>query len=249
MSAQASIAAVSHARHGGLTIGTGVDLAAAAALGHVPLGLGEIPLAGCDYPLVLIKDGATGAFRLVALLGYAADRNLYVIGENWAATYLPLNVLRLPFCLGTPNGDAVELCIDEASSLLGRAPGAALFEADGTETPFLAGRRALIEQMRADAEATAQFVSAIAAERLITPMTLTLHYADQHQQDIQGAYTIDPLALETLADAAVLRLHRSGHLAAIHAMIHSLGQLNRLDQLHNARGERPIMRSAFQLHL
>jgi hypothetical protein len=249
MSAAATIAAVSPARHGQLTIGAGIDLAAAAGLGHVPLGLGEVALAGCDYPVVLIKDGTTGAFRLVALLGYAADRNLYVLGESWAATYLPLNVLRLPFCLGTPSGDVVELCIDEASHLVGRTPGAALFEADGTETQFLAGRRVLLDKMRADAEAAAQFVSAIAAERLITPMTLSLHYADQHQQDIQGAYTIDPLALETLADAAVLRLHRSGHLAAIHGMIHSLGQLNRLDQLNNARGERQIARSAFQLHL
>lgn len=245
----ASIAAVSPARHGQTTIGPGTDLAAAAVLGHVPLGLGEVPLAACDYPIVLIKDGATGAFRLVALLGFEAARNLYVIGESWAATYLPQNILRLPFCLGAPGGGAVELCIDEASSLFGRAPGAALFEADGSETAFLAGRRALLSKMLADAEAADRFVSAIAAERLITPMTLTLHFADQHQQDIAGAYTIDPLALETLADASVLKLHRSGHLAPIHAMIQSLGQINRLEQLHNARGERRITRSAVQLHL
>ena len=125
MSGEATIAAVNHARHREVTIGSGTDLAAAAGLGHVPLGLSEVPLALCDYPVVLIKDGATGAFRLVALLGFAADRNLYVIGESWAATYLPLNVLRLPFCLGTPGGEAVELCLDEASSLVRRAPGAA----------------------------------------------------------------------------------------------------------------------------
>lgn len=249
MSVEASISAVSRERHADLTVGTGTDLAAAAALGHVPLGLGEVPLAVCDYPLVLIKDDATGAFRLVALLGFEAGRNLYLLGEHWAATYLPLNVLRLPFCLGTPNGNSVELCIDEASSLIGHTPGAALFEADGSETAFLAGRRALLQRMLADAEATAHFVSAIAAQRLITPMTLTLHYADQRRQDIQGAYTIDPLALETLADSALLRLHRSGHLFTVHAMTHSLGQLARLEQLHNARGERQITRSAFQLHL
>jgi SapC len=249
MSGEATIAAVRRERHGGLTVGLGTDLAAAAGLGHVPLGFSEIPLAICDYPVVLIKDGATGAFRLVALLGFAADRNLFVLGESWAATYLPQNVLRLPFCLGSPNGGEPEVCIDEASSLVGRAPGAALFAADGSETPFLSGRRALLQRMLADAEAAARFVSTIAAERLATPMTITLHFADQHQQDIQGAYTIDPLALETLADAAVLRLHRSGHLAAIHAMMHSLGQLNRLEQLHNARGERMITQSAVQLHL
>lgn len=245
----ASIAAVSPARHGQVTIGTGTDLAAAAGLGHVPLGLGEVPLAACDYPIVLIKDGTTGAFRLVALLGFEAARNLYVIGESWAATYLPQNILRLPFCLGASDGGGVELCIDEASGLFGRAPGAALFAPDGSETAFLAGRRALLSKMLDDAEAADRFVSAIAAERLITPMTLTLHFADQHQQDIAGAYTIDPLALEALADAAVLKLHRSGYLAPIHAMIQSLGQINRLEQLHNARGERQITRSAVQLHL
>ncbi len=245
----ATLAAVRRERHAGLTVGHGTDLTAAAALGHVPLGFGEIPLALCDYPIVLIKDGATGAFRLVALLGFAANRNLFVLGENWAATYLPLNVLRLPFYLGAPDGGEPDLCIDEASSLIGRTPGSALFDGTGAETPFLTGRRALLQTMRADAEKTAQFVSAIAAARLVTPMTITLHHADQHQQDIEGAYTIDPLALETLDDAALLQLHRAGYLGAIHAMMHSLGQFTRLEQLHNAHGERPIARSAVQLHL
>ncbi|WP_298167029.1 SapC family protein [Novosphingobium sp.] len=249
MSGQASLAAVRPERHGQLTIGTGTDLAAAAGLGHVPLGISEIPLAVCDYPVVLIKDGTTGGFRLVALLGFEANRNLFVIGENWAATYLPLNVLRLPFYLGAADGGALAVCLDEASSLIGRAPGHALFDADGTETGFLTSRRKLLDDMLADAKATARFVSAITAARLITPMTITLHHADQHQQDIAGAYTIDPLALETLDGAALLALHRDGHLGAIYALMHSLGQLGRLEQLHNARGERLITRSAVQLHL
>lgn len=249
MSAAATLAAVRAERHGGLTVGHGADLTAAAGLGHVPLGFSEIPLALCDYPMVLIKDGATGAFRLVALLGFAPGRNLFVLGDTWAATYLPLNVLRLPFYLGAPDGGEPELCIDEASSLIGAAPGHALFDAGGAETPFLAGRRALLQTMRADAEKTARFISAIAAARLIVPMTLTLHHANQHQQDIEGAYTIDPLALETLDGEMLQMLHREGYLGAVHAVMHSLGQLTRLEQLHNAHGERPITRSTFQLHL
>lgn len=245
----ATLAAVRRERHASLTIGHGTDLEAAASLGHVPLGFSEIPLALCDYPIVLIKDGATGQFRLVALLGFAANRNLYVLGGNWAATYLPLNILRLPFYLGAPEGGEPELCIDEASSLIGAAPGHALFDASGAETPFLTGRRQLLQTMRAEAEKTAQFISAITAARLVTPMTITLHHTDQHQQDIEGAYTIDPLALETLDDTALLTLHRDGHLGAIHAVMHSLGQLTRLEQLQNAQGERPISRSAVQLHL
>lgn len=249
MSHAATLAAVRRERHAALTVGQGTDLAAAAMLGHVPLGFSEIALAVCDYPVVLIKDSATGQFRLVALLGFAADRNLFVIGESWAATYLPLNVLRLPFCLGAPDGGDPELCIDEGSSLIGRSPGTALFDGSGGETPFLAGRRALLQSMLADAGTCAEFVGAVVAARLVTPMTITLHFADQHQQEIQGAYTIDPLALETLDDAALLKLHRAGHLGAIHAVMHSLGQLARLEQLHNAHGERPIARSAVQLHL
>jgi hypothetical protein len=245
----ASIAAVSPARHGKVTIGSGCDFAAASALGHVPIGLNEVPLAVCDFPLVLIKDGAMGGFRLVVLLGFEADRNLFVIGEQWAATYMPLNILRMPFCLGAPDGDGVELCIDESSRLLGRAPGAALFDASGTETAFLAGRRALLQQMLADSERAAKFVGAIAAERLIRPMTLTLQFADHHQQDIKGAYTIDPLTLETLPGETLQRLHRQGHLAPIYAFIHSLGQLSRLKQLHNMCDARQITASAVQLHL
>ncbi|GEO01605.1 SapC family protein [Novosphingobium sediminis] len=249
MSGAETLAAVRRERHGSVTIGHGTDLAAAAMLGHVPLGFSEIPLAVCDYPIVFIKDGATGAFRLVALLGFAANRNLFVIGGSWAATYLPLNVLRLPFYLGAPDGGELELCIDEGSSLIGGTPGNALFEASGSETAFLAGRRTLLNTMLADAEKTARFVSTVTAARLVTPMTITLHHADQRQQDIAGAYTIDPLALESLDGETLQKLHRDGHLGAIYAVMHSLGQLTRLEQLHNAHGEHPIARSAVQLHL
>ncbi|MFX8418129.1 SapC family protein, partial [Acinetobacter baumannii] len=79
--------------------------------------------------------------------------------------------------------------------------------------------RALLVRMADDMEAATRFVVTLAAERLVTRITITLHFADQHQQDITGAYTIDPLALDALDDAAVLRLHRSGLLAPIHAMI------------------------------
>lgn len=244
-----SIVPVSRARHGRMAVAGGPDLAAAATLGHVPIGLGEVPLALCDYPLVLLKDGGTGGFRLVALLGFEADRNLFVIGGNWAATYLPLNILRLPFCLAHSDEGALELCVDEASGLIGGAEGSPLFEADGAETQFLANRRALVRQMLADAEATAAFVGAIAAERILTPMTITLHFVDKRQQAIEGAYTIDPLALESLPPEALVRLHAQGHLAPIHAMMHSLGQINRLEQLHNAQSEHRLSASTVQLRL
>ncbi len=215
----------------------------------MPIGLGEVPLASCDYPIVLIKDGATGGFRLVALLGFDAGCNLFVMGENWLATYLPHNVLRLPFCLGTPDSETVVVCIDETSALLNEQRGTALFDADGGETAFLTGRRALLDRMRRDAEAATGFVSAIVAARIVRPMTLTLHFEDQRQQDIEGAYTIDPLALTDLPDDILLDLHRSGYVAPIYALIHSLGQVNRLEQLHNARAESRIMASTTQLHL
>ena len=245
----ASIAAISQLRHSRLMVDNGTDIAAAAVLGHVPLGLSEVPLAGCDYPIVLIKDGATGGFRLVALLGFDGGCNLFVMGENWLATYLPHNVLRLPFCLGAPAGGNLVACIDETSALLNAQRGTALFDADGGETAFLTGRRALLGRMQADAEAAAAFVKAIVAARIVRPMTLTLHFGDQRQQDIEGAYTIDPLALEDLPDETLLHLQRSSHLAAVYAIIHSLGQVNRLEQLHNARGESQIVASTVQLHL
>lgn len=245
----ASIAAISQPRHGRMMIDGGTDIAVAAGLGHVPIGLGEIPLAGCDYPMVLIKDGATGGFRLVALLGFNAGCNLFVMGENWLATYLPHNILRLPFCLGAPDGENVVACIDETSALLNEQRGTALFDADGGETAFLTGRRALMDRMQKDAEAATGFVSAIVAARIVRPMTLTLHFEDLRQQDIEGTYTIDPLALEDLPEEILLNLHRSGYIGAVYALIHSLGQVNRLEQLHNARGDSRIIASTTQLHL
>ncbi len=245
----ASIAVIDRARHGGLRVNSGTDIAAAATLGHVPIGLGEVALAGCDYPIVLIKDSATGGFRLVALLGFDAGCNLFILGENWLATYLPLNILRLPFCLGAPDGGDMVACIDESSALLNRASGTPLFDADGAETGFLGQRRALLARMRADAEAAAVFVHTIVAAQIVRPMTLSLSFEDRRQQDIEGAYTIDPIALGLLPDDSLLALHRSGHLAAAYALINSLGQVNRLEQLHNARGNSRVVETATHIHL
>lgn len=245
----ASIAAICRARHGVLKVDSGVDIGAVTALGHVPIGLGEVPLAACDYPIVLIKDSATGGFRLMVLLSLDGDANLFMIGANWVATYLPLNVLRLPFCLGAPDGAGLVACVDEASRLLNSESGAPLFDADGAETTFLVERRALLNRMRADSEAATEFVSTVVAARIVRPLTLALHFEDRRQQDIEGAYTIDPVALETLPDDSLLALHRSGHLSVVYALVQSLAQVNRLEQLHNARGGSRIIECTTQIHL
>ena len=67
----------------------------------------EIPAAQRAYPLVFRKHQETGRFFLNALLGFAADENLYLDGKgNWLTDYVPLAVRKGPFLIAMLDADA-----------------------------------------------------------------------------------------------------------------------------------------------
>ena len=61
----------------------------ASAQRYAMLGLGEIPLAGSEFPLCFAKDAGTGRFDPIALLGLDLPRNLFWRDGGWRCIYVP----------------------------------------------------------------------------------------------------------------------------------------------------------------
>lgn len=221
-------------RHRQVRIGSGLA-ADLAGLDHVQIGMSEAADLACDYPLALLKDRDTGQLRLVALLGLLPGCNAYVQEGRWAATLLPRAVARAPFAWGDDGTGQFGLAIDMAHPRTNDPDGQPLFEDDGSDTPLLAGVRAAIDAARQDAAQTRALIDVLVSRRLLQPFALEVDLVGSPGQLIDGLYTIGQAALEALADDGIVAMHRSGQLAVAHTVRQSLGQLHRLQQLHNAR--------------
>lgn len=233
-----SVIALDRLRHARVCVAPPPDLAYAGQLSHAVIGLAEAPLAAADYPLVLLKDGQTGRLHLAALLGLAENCNLFVLNSRWHATYLPLTVLRYPFFLDetAPLG----LALDESSGLICER-GERLFDDRGEPTAATRAASERIRRMSRDRAAMTDFVDDIVSRRLVRPLRIELAFEDGGSTEVGGLYGIDRFASEELDGESLAQLNRRGHLAPMHVMTASLAQLNRLEQLHNARAARRLV--------
>jgi hypothetical protein len=229
-------------RHRRTHVGPFPDFSHARQQQHAILGLSEIALAAADYPLALMKHTDTGRFNVVALYGFSPVENLYIAGSHWHATYIPENSLRYPF-FSNQTG-VLGLAIDERSELIDRsgdaAEGQRLFDDAGQPTPYTMQIAAAIRELRRDYEAMQELAGALAQQRLIRPLTVVLSMEDGSESQIDGLYSIGERAQSSLANDAIVTLHRSGHLHTISILRASLVQMNRLQQLHDAQSSRRI---------
>jgi hypothetical protein len=228
------ITALHHARHASVQLRYPTG---AAKLRFSLLGRSELTLAGADFPLCLAKEAATGRFNLIALLSLIEPRNLFWLNERWHATYLPEATTTAPFFLDA--GSEHGLAIDEDDVTL-NAGGMQLFGADGQPTETLKNISARLKRITDDIADGQRTVDDFARRKLIRPLQLVLKLDDGREHQIEGLYTLGSEALAALDDHSVLELYRSGNLAAAAIMSASLSQIERLRQLHNASGAKPI---------
>jgi hypothetical protein len=241
-----SIAPLDPSRHRDTRVGPFPDFSHASEQQHAILGASEIALAAADYPLALMKHADTGRFNVVALYGFVARQNLYVAESHWHATYIPQNSLRYPF-MASDTG-VLGLVIDERSGLIGHPEGHRLFDEAGRPTDYAVQIAKALQGLRQDFEAMQELAQALANLSLVKPLTLLLRMADATEQQIEGLYTIGERALASLADHDIITLHRRGYLRAASVLTASWVQLNRLQQLHNARSPVRIVDIAMRGH-
>jgi len=233
-------AALNRERHRHLKLdNSSGDLSFAARTNSILLAVTEMAQAAKDYPVIFAgKEG--GPFTLAALVGLRDSENLFVGADgSWEkGVYLPAFVRRYPFVLAEADsaGADMTVCIDEAYPGLNDERGEPLFNADGAETPLLAGAVSFLTLFHNEMQQTRLFAQTLSDAGLLEQKTIEVK-RDGQKQVLEGIFVVNQQKLAALDDAQALALLRSGALYAVHAHLMSLSHVERLAQRMEQRME------------
>jgi len=193
--------------------------------------LSEIPRLVIEYPLAFTRHAETGQYVCVALFGVDPDRNLYWRDDRWSGVTVPLNVGRQPFFVGLadkPSGEGAKglvTCIDLENPGVQTSDGEPLFDADGSETPYLRHKLAQLAELIDGEQKSRAFTDRLVELDLLQGIQLELKAPDQPPRKITGLHSVDEKKLRALDAPTLAELHGSGYLHAMYAMLSSLGHL------------------------
>jgi hypothetical protein len=186
------------------------------------------------YPIVFHKN-ANGAFQPVALFGVRRDENLFLDGERWDASYLPLAVERAPFLIGaSANGLDVHIDLDHPR-VRRDAAGEALFREHGGTTPYLDRMSSVLRALHDGLQTVPAFIAALIEHGLLESFALDVELGGGEQHRMAGFYAIHEEKLRDLEATAIAALHRAGQLEAIYMALASLAHLRDLIERINRR--------------
>ena len=205
----------------------------------IPLVLSEFGRASTSFPIVFTKNLDTGRFSVVAMCGFEKQENLFFEQGSWTSHYMPLNIIRQPFFLGSEDGkDGAKqiVCLDVESPTIGEE-GEALFDEAGKPMPYLEKMQLMLSELYNGEKRTQKFIQWLAANNLIQKMILDIKFDNGETLKVQGVYTIDEEALNKLPASEFQILREQGYLYFVYAMILSLGHISGMVKARNIRNE------------
>jgi hypothetical protein len=198
----------------------------------LPVSVGEFAAAGRDYPIAFIAEAQ--GFAPVLVVGLAAGDNLFVAGEHWATdVYAPAYLRRFPFCTAVVDFDGETqpdrlICVDKGCLA---ADGEPLFASGDAADPAVQrwqSIRQMLTEFDADRERTLRLCALLAAHDLLEPFSVHAEPTGGAPLTAGGLLRVAERRLETLPEAVLRELLRSGGMAAIHAHLNSPLQFGRL---------------------
>jgi hypothetical protein len=184
------------------------------------------------YPIVFRKAADGVAFEPLALLGFHEGENLFLDGERWDATYVPLAIERQPFLIGV-DGDELMVHVDLASPRVASDGGEPVFLAHGGSTEFLERMNSTLLAIHQGLQGTPAFIAALLAFELLESFVLDIELDDGSQNRLAGFYTINEERLAKLDGETLASLHRAGYLQAVYMVIASLSNFRALIERKN----------------
>ena len=194
-----------------------------------------------EYPVVFVRvgdaPGADGKITVapLAVTGLKPNTNMFADGDKWKGNYIPAYLRRYPFAMARIEGqDQVAVCFDEQWPGFSQTEGSSLFAADGQPTEFLVNARTFLENFEQEAERTRLICEQIVDTGLLQDMRFEATLPDGEKMEVEGFLAIDEKKLAELPDDKVVQLFRSGILSLIEMHRISMGNMNRLANLHAA---------------
>lgn len=193
----------------------------------LPAVVDEFATAARELPIVFVPEGDN--VSPVFLLGLRSGYNGFISPEGlWSASYMPAYLRRYPFILGEVEGRDPVLCLDDSFEGLNDEGGEALFQDDGTATPFLESAMKFAADFRQSGQRTVAFVQKLKSLDLFKNVTMDVKNNKAGQATIHGLMVVDEEKVRNLPDETIVELHRSGVLPAIYAHLLSLGGIANL---------------------
>jgi hypothetical protein len=230
---------LSRSEHAGLRIREDLVAASVASQHLVPIVVSEFRKAATQYPIVFAKHPETGRFAPYVLNGLGIEENLFWSGTELEVAYVPLNVRRQPFYVGT--NDAADapatnvLCIDLDSPCLGGSGGKGIVNPDGSDSAYLKEILAVLGELVAGRAPTEQFIATALSLDLLAPIVLDIVLDDGTPLQVQGLYGLDEDKFRQLDEREIARLRKTGFLDLIYAVLIASGQIFKLIRLKNQR--------------
>ena len=224
---------LSRSVHAGLKIGK--DGAAATAAGQhlIPIVVSEFRKAAVQFPIVFAKNPETGRFAPYVLTGLAPEENLFWTGTELDVAYVPLNVRRQPFYVGSTDESGGVLCIDVDSPCLDEAGVNVLVNTDGSDSAYLQGVLAVLGELVSGRAPTEQFVATLLTQDQKTPQQKKNELEDGTPLKVQGLYGLDEDKFRQLPALELSGLFSSGRLDLIYSVLLGSGQIFNLIRLKN----------------
>ena len=197
----------------------------------IPLSFSEFGVACRDYPLAFTSSDGGRTFAAVAVLGMAANENLFLVDGGWdESAYLPAYVRRYPFCMARVTLDSVEqadrlICVEK--SFLAD-DGERMFDDAGGPLERWRPIDKLLNEYEADLERSREMCAILADYALLEPFTLQAMLNSGGAMNLGGMYRVEEKKLEFLNAAQHRNLIKKGIMGRIYAHLLSLDNFARL---------------------
>ena len=228
---------LSREEHSKLKINPGLAEASAARQHLIPIVASEFRKAAIQYPIVFAKNPETGRFAPYVLNGLEPEENLFWSGTKMDVAYVPLNIRRGPFFVGTADtsSGANVLCIDIESSCLTASGQKSIVDADGSDSPYLKEILSIVRKLVDGQKQTSSFIDTALSLDLVCPIVLDIVLEDGKSLHVEGLYSIDEDRFRSLDKDRVEQLWNEGLIELIYSVIISTGQIFNLIRLRNER--------------
>ncbi len=213
----------------------------------VPITALEFGRAATEYPIVFAGPSPDRLMPVV-VLGLRNEENLFVNEQGkWSGVYVPAFIRRYPFVLAERNNaQDLSVCVDTAFTGW-NGPGApggadngtpastdgetgeALFDDQGTETPFLKNVLEFLGQYQSNIRQTQMFVQKLNELNLLVGREIRARDTANQPLALRGFFAVDEAKLNALSDTQIVELYRPGFMGLIIAHLISLGNIARLE--------------------
>lgn len=193
--------------------------------------VGELNVLVHEYAIFMTKNPTSDDLQLTALLGFKSGQNLYLEGDNWRVSSLPLDILRRPFQAYMPESGIFNkghIAIDMLAEQVNLQTGTPLYDEQGNKADLLQRIEQTFAQLMGGAVQTAQLLKQAESLELVEKIDLKIEIPDKEEVGLTGLYAFNTENVAKLKGEALEQAHQSGLLQVIPLVLSSTIHIQKL---------------------